>query len=81
VQTKVCGTADVNVDILMENTEYESINKEAPHVLMFWEVLREMSPQERTLFLRFVWGRTRLPAGKNWKKFKLTPLNQSGNID
>jgi len=81
VQTKICGTADVNVDILMENTEYESIDKNARHVTLFWEVLREMTPAERSLFLRFVWGRSRLPAGKNWKKFKLTPLNQGGNID
>lgn len=27
----------------------------------FWEVLEAFSPLERSLFLRFVWGRTRLP--------------------
>jgi E3 ubiquitin-protein ligase HERC2 len=77
----VCGTVDVNVDILMEKTEYESCEKDAPHVIMFWEVLREMTPQERTLFLRFVWGRSRLPAGRNFKRFKITPLSKGSNVD
>lgn len=27
----------------------------------FWDVMEEFTNQERSLFLRFVWGRTRLP--------------------
>lgn len=30
-------------------------------VQWFWEVMEEFTNQERSLFLRFVWGRTRLP--------------------
>ena len=30
-------------------------------VQWFWEILETFSPSERSLFLRFVWGRTRLP--------------------
>lgn len=30
-------------------------------VQWFWEILSEFTNQERSLFLRFVWGRTRLP--------------------
>lgn len=30
-------------------------------VARFWEVMEEFTNQERSLFLRFVWGRTRLP--------------------
>lgn len=33
----------------------------APLVAWFWEVMEELSSAERALFLRFVWGRTRLP--------------------
>ncbi|KAF4520878.1 hypothetical protein B566_EDAN007059 [Ephemera danica] len=29
--------------------------------MWFWEVMEELSNEERSLFLRFVWGRTRLP--------------------
>ena len=33
----------------------------SPLVAWFWEVMQELSTLERSLFLRFVWGRTRLP--------------------
>ncbi len=29
---------------------------------MFWEVLNEFSSEDKQLFLKFVWGRTRLPS-------------------
>jgi E3 ubiquitin-protein ligase HERC2 len=71
----------VNIDILMEMTNYEGIDSTANHVKWFWEVLREVTPKDRQLFLRFVWGRSRLPQGKNFKRFKLTALNKGGNED
>lgn len=37
------------------------IEATAPLIQWFWEVMEEFSNQERSLFLRFVWGRTRLP--------------------
>lgn len=40
---------------------YAGIEMTAPLVQWFWEVMDEFSNQERSLFLRFVWGRTRLP--------------------
>lgn len=40
------------------------IDANAPLVRWFWEVMEEFNTQERSLFLRFVWGRTRLPRSK-----------------
>lgn len=37
------------------------VDADAPLVQWFWEVMEEFSNSERSLFLRFVWGRTRLP--------------------
>ncbi|VVD02237.1 unnamed protein product [Leptidea sinapis] len=37
------------------------VEANAPLVTWFWEVMEELSGSERALFLRFVWGRTRLP--------------------
>jgi HECT-domain (ubiquitin-transferase) len=37
------------------------IDANAPLITWFWDVLEEFSNEERSLFLRFVWGRTRLP--------------------
>jgi E3 ubiquitin-protein ligase HERC2 len=80
LETKICGTQDVDVDILMEKTDYD-IDRNAPVVALFWEVMREMTPQERSLFLRFVWGRSRLPQGRNFKNFKLASCSVSGPVD
>ena len=37
------------------------IEMSAPLVHWFWSVMEEFTTAERSLFLRFVWGRTRLP--------------------
>ena len=81
VEVMVCGAPDINLDLFMKNTEYDGIERGAPCVGFFWEVLREFTPQQRSLFLRFVWGRSRLPASGDFRKFKLTRLNKGGNID
>ena len=47
----------------------------------FWRVLSEFSPKERSLFLRFVWGRSKLPAGKEFKRFQITYKAVSGPAD
>jgi len=81
VETLVCGAADINVDVLKGNTVYDGLNETSPQIVMFWEVFREMTGRERSLFLRFVWGRSRLPAGKDFKQFKITNKSVSGNPD
>mmetsp|Transcript_25986 Transcript_25986/g.4415 ORF Transcript_25986/g.4415 Transcript_25986/m.4415 type:complete len:178 (+) Transcript_25986:7514-8047(+) len=81
VETLVCGAPDIDIDILMENTDYEGCAAGDQHIRFFWEVLREFSPKERSLFLKFVWGRSRLPAGKNFRHMKITRYNPSGNVD
>lgn len=46
---------------LLTLTLLSGIEPNAPLVQWFWEVMEELSGSERALFLRFVWGRTRLP--------------------
>lgn len=41
---------------------YRGIEESSPVVLWFWEVLETFANEERIQFLRFVSGRTRLPA-------------------
>lgn len=43
------------------HTNFAGVEVDAPLVAWFWEVMEELSQEERGLFLRFVWGRTRLP--------------------
>ena len=81
VETLVCGAADINVEVLKGNTAYDGLSDSSPQIQMFWEVFREMTGKERSLFLRFVWGRSRLPAGKDFKQFKITNKSVSGIVD
>jgi hypothetical protein len=59
----VGGSSRVDIKLLQQCTEYEdNLTPETPVVKYLWEVLEEMSSEERSLFLRFVWARSRMPA-------------------
>jgi E3 ubiquitin-protein ligase HERC2 len=57
----VCGSPDIPLGLLKTVATYKGVESTSPLVQWFWEVMEEFSNQERSLFLRFVWGRTRLP--------------------
>ncbi|KAG8288257.1 E3 ubiquitin-protein ligase herc2 [Homalodisca vitripennis] len=61
LETLVCGSPDIPLALLKSVATYKGVEPGAPLVQWFWEVMEEFSNQERSLFLRFVWGRTRLP--------------------
>ena len=53
-------------------------------VQRFWRVLESFTPEERVLFLKFCWGRTRLPAAGRWgntRQFKLSKQVKQGTND
>ncbi|KAG6609527.1 RCC1 domain protein [Phytophthora cinnamomi] len=47
-----------------------------PHIAFFWDVLGEFSDEQKSYFLRFVWGRSRLPthAADFTQDFKISGL-------
>lgn len=61
LENMVCGSPEIHVDALRTITTYRGIEPSSSLVEWFWQVLEEFSNHERSLFLRFVWGRTRLP--------------------
>ncbi len=61
LETMVCGSPDIPLTLLKSVATYKGVDPTAPLIQWFWEVMEEFSSQERSLFLRFVWGRTRLP--------------------
>ncbi|XP_078045783.1 E3 ubiquitin-protein ligase HERC2 [Augochlora pura] len=61
LETMVCGSPDIPLTLLKSVATYKGIEASAPLIQWFWEVMEDFSNQERSLFLRFVWGRTRLP--------------------
>ncbi|ELV11273.1 E3 ubiquitin-protein ligase HERC2 [Tupaia chinensis] len=58
---QVCGSPDIPLHLLKSVATYKGIEPSAPLIQWFWEVMECFSNTERSLFLRFVWGRTRLP--------------------
>lgn len=81
LEVLICGRGEVDVDLLRQCTEYsEGCEESMPHVEHFWEVLKEMSSEDRTSFLRFVWARSRMPnSAKDFPmNFKLQSAHDPG---
>ena len=61
LETLVCGEAILDIELLKENTTYDGYTKNDTVIKYFWKMLEEFSTEERAMYLRFVWGRSRLP--------------------
>ncbi|XP_037554244.1 E3 ubiquitin-protein ligase HERC2 [Nematolebias whitei] len=61
LETMVCGSPDIPLHLLKSVATYKGVEPTASLIQWFWEVMESFSNTERSLFLRFVWGRTRLP--------------------
>jgi hypothetical protein len=70
----VCGDADIDLELLRSKTKYGmGTSPNHRHIRYLWAALKKFSPAQRSLFLRFVWGRTRLPtSAREWGNSKLT---------
>jgi hypothetical protein len=62
LETLVAGKADIDVEYLKEHTDYRGYTASSPTVQYFWAMFEAWSDEERSKFIRFVWGRSRLPA-------------------
>jgi E3 ubiquitin-protein ligase HERC1 len=69
----VCGNPEVDVATLQRHTTYHGFRRSDRAVKYFWECLEEFPNEDRSKFIRMVWGRARLPKEGSWDKpFKLT---------
>ena len=74
LELRVCGRAEIDVDLLKRNTEYDDdVSADEPAIVWLWETLEEFTHQQRCDFLRFVWARSHLPptAAEFKQKFKV----------
>lgn len=55
------GLNEISIERLKEITGYTNCSAEHEVVKRFWNVLEGFTNEERIGYLRFVWGRTRLP--------------------
>ncbi|KAL8442877.1 hypothetical protein Emed_007092 [Eimeria media] len=58
----VCGSPAIDLKLLKSHTRYSGYSATDKEIEWFWQALESFSTLERQQFLRFVWGRSRLPA-------------------
>lgn len=79
----VCGSKSVDVELLKRNTEYiGDINSKSARVQWLWEIVSEMSEEEKVKLVKFCWAQERLPAtqeeyDKLQIRFKIKPAMDS----
>lgn len=61
IDERVCGSRNVDVEALKEITEYSCCEKDCSIIKKFWSVFEAFSEEDKQGYLRFVWGRQRLP--------------------
>jgi len=82
-ETLVCGKQRMDIDLLKSQTEY-SLDRNDERVRNLWTILAEMTPEQQALFLKFCWGRSRIPltvSGFAGKKFKIDSMTRGSNPD
>jgi hypothetical protein len=52
LETLICGSTQVDIDLIKNSAEYEDLDPNSPLVSQFWDTLNEFSDEEKTLFLR-----------------------------
>ena len=78
VEIRATGNKSLDVSKLKSITEYNGCNENDDFVKYFWEVLEGFNQEERSLYLKFVWGRARLPATTE-SRHKIVALNYNPN--
>ena len=62
LEDKICGKPSFSVEALKKITRYGGCSEKEPFVQYFWQALEEFTDKERSAYLRFVWGRSRMPS-------------------
>ena len=70
IETRACGEKVVELDILKKITEFSGTSSESALVKRFWRVLKSFDDDQRQLYLKFVFGRSRLPSDMGTFKAK-----------
>lgn len=61
VEELACGKPTLNVEILKQFTEYQNYRATDTAIIDFWKCLENMTNDEKVAYLKYVWGRSRLP--------------------
>ena len=82
IEIRACGSKQLEVESLRAITTYQNCSEDHEIVQRFWRVFESFSYEERALYLKFVWGRNRLPIDtKNVRKHEVrlyTRMSETG---
>eukprot|EP01039_Chlorochromonas_danica_P006368 gene6368-7021_t len=56
----VCGSPKIDINMWKSHTESSGLPEDT--VELFWKVMESLTPREQSGFIRFAWGRSRLPS-------------------
>jgi len=65
LELMVCGNPAIDIETLRKHTLYRGISPGSQLIKNLWRCLESFNSEERQMFLRFVWGRSRLPVGES----------------
>jgi hypothetical protein len=71
LEKKICGEQDFDLELLKNITVYEGYKSSDITIKYFWQFLEECSLEDKCNYIKFVWGRSRLP--KDAKGFGSDP--------
>ncbi|KAJ1611708.1 SPRY and HECT domain-containing protein [Cryptosporidium canis] len=77
----ICGSPSIDVDLLKQHTKYSGYSPNDEIICWLWDIISEMTAVQQQRFLRFVWGRSRLPnRGAQWEN-NMEIVRAYGNND
>lgn len=71
-EDRICGMKTIDIDKLKSITEYYCCDENTKVIKMFWTVFDRISDEDKTLYLKFAWGRSRLPYDCSGLRYKHT---------
>lgn len=82
-EERVVGKTDTDVDYLKRFTDYENhfCDAQSKCKAWFWEIMHEMTEEDRQLYLRFVNGQSKLPSDMKSLAYKHTLRGQGSAGD
>ncbi len=70
LEKKICGEPEFDVELLKKITEYNGYKFDDITIQFFWTFLEECSLEDKFNYLKFVWGRSKLPKDSSKVKQK-----------
>lgn len=69
VELRACGSKDITSEALKKISSY-NVDEGHRHIKMFWDMFETLTQEERRKYLKFVWGRSKLPADTSSLDYK-----------